>query len=113
MFNRAACLLALMLAPMWCSALCAQQIAANPSVASAVSGPQSPQWHSLSVEEKLKYDAHHLFEIDNLVYAGIGAAMDQARDRPPEWGQGWRAYSERYASHVGQYLIQRSIMFPV
>jgi hypothetical protein len=96
-------------------AVLAQETASDPPVvpSGAASGPQSPQWRSLSVEEKLRYDARHLFETDNLIYAGIGAAFDQARDRPPEWGQGWGAFSERYASHVGQYLIQRSIMFPV
>jgi hypothetical protein len=77
------------------------------------SGPASPQWSGLSVEEKLRYDARHFFDIENLVFAGIGAAFDQARDRPPEWGQGGGAFADRYASHVGQYLIQRSIMFPV
>jgi len=81
--------------------------------ATAASGPQSPEWHSLSVEEKLRYDARHLFDIDNLIYAAIGAGLDQLRDRPSQWGQGGGAYAERYASHVGQYLIQRSIMFPV
>ena len=65
------------------------------------------------MEEKLRYDARHLVKFDNLVYGGIGAAFDQARNRPPEWGQGWGAFSERYGSHVGQYLVQRSIMFPV
>ena len=81
--------------------------------ASATSGPESPQWRSLSVEDKLRYDARHLVEFDNFVYAGIGAAFDQARNRPPEWGQGGSAFAERYGSHVGQYLVQRSIMFPV
>ncbi len=63
--------------------------------------------------EKLRYDARHVFDVDNFVYAGIGAAVDQLRERPEEWGEGWGAYAERYASHVGQYFIQRSIMFPV
>jgi hypothetical protein len=70
-------------------------------------------WHGMSVKEKLDYDARHLFDIENLVFAGIGAGFDQARDRPGQWGQGWDAFSERYASHIGQYLVQRSIMFPV
>jgi hypothetical protein len=96
-------------------AVLAQQTTSDPPPApsGATSGPQSPQWRGLSVQEKLSYDARHLFEVDNLVFAGIGAAFDQARDRPPEWGQGWDAFAERYASHVGQYLVQRSIMFPV
>ena len=96
-------------------ALLAQNTVPDPPVANspAASGAQPPQWSALSVKEKLRYDAGHLFEVDNLVYAGIGAAVDQARDRPGEWGQGWGAYSHRYGSHVGQYLIQRGIMFPV
>jgi hypothetical protein len=61
----------------------------------------------------MRYDVRHLFGVDNLVYAGIGAAVDQARDRPGEWGQGWDPYAGRYASHIGQFVIQRSIMFPV
>jgi hypothetical protein len=77
------------------------------------SGPQSPEWHALSVKEKLSYDWRHLFDVDNVVYAGIGAAFDQLRDRPGAWGEGWGPFGERYASHLGQYAIQRSIMFPV
>ena len=87
--------------------------AAAPENSKAVSGPRSPQWKGLSVKEKLRYDWQHLFELDNLVFAGIGAAFDQLRDRPGEWGEGWDVFAERYASHVGQYIIQRSIMFPV
>src|SRR5271155_1086956 len=88
------------------------QSLADPKPA-ADAGPQSPQWARLSVEDKLKYDARHFADADNFVYAGIGAALDQWRDRPAEWGQGWGAYGDRYASHLGQYAIQRSIMFPV
>jgi hypothetical protein len=85
----------------------------SPDATTAASGPSSAQWKGLSVKEKLRYDWEHLFELDNMVFAGIGAAVDQLRDRPSEWGEGWNVYAERYASHVGQYIIQRSIMFPV
>ena len=77
------------------------------------SGPQSPEWRALSVKEKLSYDWRHLFDVDNVVYAGIGASFDQLRDRPGEWGEGWGPFAERYASHLARYAIQRSIMFPV
>jgi hypothetical protein len=88
---------------------------ATPSAPSdAVSGPESPQWARLSMKDKLRYDAHQFFAgYDNFIYAGLGAAVDQARNRPSEWGQGWGAYAERYGSHVGQYAIQRSIRYPV
>ncbi len=77
------------------------------------SGPSSPQWRGLSVKEKLRYDGEHLFDPENLIFAGIGAGFDQLRDRPDQWEQGWGAYGQRYASHLGYYLIQRSVMFPV
>jgi hypothetical protein len=104
---------ALMLAVTVSGLVLAQQPDTPATPSNAASGPQSPQWRGLSVPEKLHYDARHLVDIENLVYAAIGASFDQLRDRPGEWGQGGRALAERYASHIGQYLIQRSIMFPV
>jgi hypothetical protein len=96
-------------------AILAQQPGSQPppDPAAARTGPQSPQWKALSVQEKLKYDARHFVEVDNIVFAGMGAALDQGRDKPGDWGQGWGAFGERYASHLGYYAIQRSIMFPV
>ena len=84
-----------------------------PEPAQLASDQAHSEWQGMSVKEKLTYDARHLFEIDNFVFAGIGAALDQERDRPHQWGQGWGAFSERYASHIGQYFVQRSIMAPV
>jgi hypothetical protein len=85
----------------------------TPNPTAATTGPQSPQWKALSVQEKLKYDARHFVEADNIVFAGMGAALDQGRDKPGAWGEGWGAFGDRYASHLGYYAIQRSIMFPV
>jgi hypothetical protein len=72
-----------------------------------------PPAKGLTVKEKFKYDARHLFDVDNIVFAAMGAGLDQLRDRPGEWGQGWDAYGHRFESHLGQYAIQRSIMFGV
>jgi hypothetical protein len=93
----------------------AQESSSNTSTTqpAQTSGPESPEWQALSVKEKLSYDWRHLFDVDNVVYAGIGASFDQLRDRPGAWGEGWGPLAERYASHLGQYAIQRSIMFPV
>src|ERR1700678_4420263 len=76
-------------------------------------GPKSPQWKGLTVKEKLSYDWRHLFDPENVVFAGIGAGFDQLRDRPGQWGEGWGPFAGRYGSHMGQYVIQRSIMAPV
>jgi len=93
----------------------AQDTGANaPSSSSnAVSGPSSPQWRGLSVKQKLGYDARHLFDVENFIYAGMGAGLDQLRERPGQWGDGSGAFGQRYGSHLGQYLVQRSIMAPV
>src|ERR1700722_19658408 len=85
----------------------------SPPDSKATSGPKSPQWKGLSVKEKLHYDWVHLFDVQNVIFAGVGAGFDQLRDRPGEWGEGWGPFAGRYASHLGQYVVQRSIMFPV
>ena len=79
----------------------------------AIVGPQPSHWRKLTIKEKLRYDWRRLFEPDNIVFAGMGAAVDQLREHPREWGEGWDAFATRYGSHLGQYVIQRSIMFPV
>jgi hypothetical protein len=85
-----------------------------PSAGSDTSvGSQPTQWRKLTAKDKLRYDWRHLFDTEHLVYAGMGAGVDQLRGRPPEWDDGWGGLGERYASHFGQYVIQRSIMFPV
>jgi len=76
-------------------------------------GPKSPQWKGLTVKEKLSYDWRHLFDVDNMVFAAVGAGFDQLRERPTEWEDGWGAFGERYGSHVGYYIVQRSVMFPI
>jgi len=85
----------------------------EPPPQTATSGPHSPQWQGLTVKQKLAYDWRHLFDPENVVFAGIGAGFDQARDHPSQWGEGWGPFFGRYGSHLGQYVIQRSIMFPV
>lgn len=39
------------------------------------------------------------------VYAGV----DQWRDDPAEWGDGWSGYQKRVASDVGEFVIQESV----
>jgi hypothetical protein len=87
------------------------QVAAD--VHRPASGPKSAEWKGLTVKQKLAYDFTHLINVENMTFAAIGAGVDQARDKPGEWGQGWDAYGQRFGSHVGFYLVQRSIMFPV
>jgi hypothetical protein len=85
----------------------------NQPTSNAKSGPKSAQWKGLTVKEKLSYDWRHLFDVDNMVFAVVGASFDQLRDRPGQWGEGWGPFAGRYGSHVGYYIVQRSIFFPV
>jgi hypothetical protein len=37
------------------------------------------------------------------------AGIDQARNSPSQWGQGWGAYGERFASREGQFISANSL----
>jgi hypothetical protein len=39
----------------------------------------------------------------------FAAGIDQARDSPPQWGEGWDAYAERFASREGQFIAANSL----
>lgn len=79
----------------------------------AVVSPVGTDTNAMSVREKFRYEARHFFDVDNIVFAGLGAALDQSRNQPSEWGQGWGAFSKRFGSHFGEYVIQRSVMSTV
>ena len=42
---------------------------------------------------------------EGLAFAGV----DQARNRPSEWGGGMTGYEKRAASNVGEFIIQESV----
>ena len=39
------------------------------------------------------------------------AALAQAKDTPPEWGRGLEGFGRRYASLVGQSIIQEGVTY--
>ena len=45
--------------------------------------------------------------------AGLSGAIDQANDKPYEWGQGAAGYGKRVANITGQYAIQRTVTFGI
>lgn len=67
----------------------------------------------LSLGEKYKLAIHR--SVDPLEFARIalGASLDQYRNYPEEWGQGWDAFGVRMASGFGQHLIKEQIQFGV
>lgn len=45
------------------------------------------------------------------VKTGFSAGIDQANDKPTEWGQGASGYGKRFANILGQYSIQRTVTY--
>jgi hypothetical protein len=41
----------------------------------------------------------------NMALVTFSSAISQADDVPPDWGQGWHAYGERFASHLGSSMV--------
>ena len=39
----------------------------------------------------------------------FAAGIDQLRDAPPQWDDGWGGYSERFASREGQFIAANSL----
>jgi hypothetical protein len=67
----------------------------------------------LTFGERFDLYSHSILNPDSLVGPAMGAAINQARDEPPEWGQGADAFGKRFASGYGQLLINRTIRFGV
>ena len=45
------------------------------------------------------------------VRCAFSGALDQAKDKPVEWGQGASGYGNRFANILGQYSIQRTVTY--
>ena len=64
------------------------------------------------------HDRFHLYvgsftKPDSLLAPAFGAVVGQARNEPPEWGQGGDALAVRFASGYGRLVVGRSIRFAV
>lgn len=63
----------------------------------------------LSIGKKYKLATASVFDYFSYPFAGFLAAMDQANNSPPSWGQGWGAYGQRYGMEfadngIGTYM---------
>jgi hypothetical protein len=43
--------------------------------------------------------------------AAMSAGLDQWKDKPEEWKQGWGPYGQRFANIEGQYLTQKTVTY--
>jgi hypothetical protein len=73
--------------------------------------PTSASVPPLTIGEKFKYRVVGSFGLRGLLGNLVGAAIGQALNTPGEWGQGWGAYSERYASGLGGTLSRQVFAF--
>src|SRR5262245_61829583 len=67
----------------------------------------------MTVEQKFTYHLKQSVEPLAFLRATAGAALDQWRDHPGGWGQGWDMYGVRVGSHFGQSFIKQQILFGV
>jgi hypothetical protein len=71
------------------------------------------QARSLTLNERLRIYRHSIFNPDSALGPAFGAAVGQANNEPPEWGQGASGYGTRLASGYGRLVINRTIRFGV
>lgn len=63
----------------------------------------------LTPEQKIKRRALRLIEPVTLVSSAMGAGIDQWRNVPQHWGQGYEAYAIRFASSEGYTAAHNSV----
>jgi len=63
----------------------------------------------LSLREKYQLALQRTFDPVEIFRMGLSAGLDQERNYPSEWGQGWDAFGVRMASHFGQHLIREQL----
>lgn len=73
--------------------------------------PKSVSVPPLTVGEKFNNRIVGSLSFRGLLGNLVGAAIGQATNTPSEWGQGWGAYGERYASGLGGTLSRQFFAF--
>ena len=71
------------------------------------------QTRRLTLSERFRIYQHSVVNPDSLFAPAFGAALGQASNEPPEWGQGASGYGTRLASGYGRLVINRTIRFGV
>jgi hypothetical protein len=72
-------------------------------------GPSEPT----HLTEKARFHLYLVYTAGPLPLFGeaAGAGLSQWRNMPPEWGQGWGAYGERYGSNLAYNGIRQTISY--
>ena len=59
--------------------------------------------------EKWQYYLNGTYGLRSYAFSLAGAAINQALDEVPEWGQGMEGYSKRFGSGFGRKVIENSV----
>lgn len=89
----------------------AQGPAAKSSPAATANPPKQVVYRRPSEREKLRNFAFDAFGPYPILTAATGAGIQQVYGTPPEWGQGWGAYADRFGSNYGIQLITTSTRY--
>lgn len=68
-------------------------------------------FHPLTQREHTELYLRSLVNPWGFAKAAMSAGLDQAHNKPEEWGQGWGPYGQRYANIEGQYAVQKTVTF--
>ena len=74
---------------------------------------QVPPPARLDFRQRVRIYGHSMSNFETVLAPAFGAALTQARNDPPEWGQGAGGYGTRFASGYGRALTARTIRFGV
>jgi hypothetical protein len=87
------------------------RIAALPALALALVIAACAQTSFVPMDpgDKMEYGMKAAVRPTDFFQTALGSGIAQWRNAPYEWGQGWDAYGERYASRFAQHLVKRSI----
>lgn len=69
--------------------------------------------HPLTVREKYVLSLHQAFDISAHVGNAFQAALQQAGNGQPHYGQGWGAYGERFAANEGDQITGSLLIYGV
>jgi len=77
------------------------------------SSASQPALEPLTVGEKYRLALKRSLDPTEAFRLSVSAGINQARNYPEEWGQGWDAFAVRLASGFGQHLIKEQLEFGV
>jgi hypothetical protein len=70
---------------------------------------QADYFVPMTNSERWDHYAYSLVEPQAFLYPAVQAGLNQARNRPHEWGQGVEGYGRRFGSAYGQHLIGSTV----